>query len=31
MRDGLGMTPDEMYEVFADWNETELKSYLIEK
>lgn len=30
MRDGLGMTPDEMYEVFADWNETELKSYLIE-
>ena len=30
MRDGLGMTPDEMHEVFAAWNETELDSYLIE-
>ena len=30
MRDGLGMTSEEMHEVFAAWNETELKSYLIE-
>ena len=30
MRDGLGMTPDEMHEVLAAWNETELDSYLIE-
>ena len=30
MRDGLGMTCDEMHEVFADWNKTELESYLIE-
>ena len=30
MRDGLGMTPAEMHEVFAAWNETELDSYLIE-
>jgi len=30
MRDGLGMTPAEMHEVFADWNKTELDSYLIE-
>jgi len=30
MRDGLGMTPEEMHEVFADWNKTELDSYLIE-
>lgn len=30
MRDGLGMTPDEMHEVFADWNKGELDSYLIE-
>lgn len=30
MRDGLGMTPEEMHEVFAAWNETELDSYLIE-
>ena len=30
MRDGLGMTPDEMHEVFTAWNETELDSYLIE-
>ncbi len=29
MRDGLGMTSDEMGEVFADWNRTELDSYLI--
>ena len=30
MRDGLGMTSEEMSEVFAAWNETELDSYLIE-
>ena len=30
MRDGLGMTPEEMHEVFAEWNKTELDSYLIE-
>ncbi len=30
MRDGLGMTADEMHEVFAEWNKTELDSYLIE-
>ena len=30
MRDLLGMSDDEMHRVFADWNETELDSYLIE-
>ncbi|MCQ2412875.1 MAG: decarboxylating NADP(+)-dependent phosphogluconate dehydrogenase [Sphaerochaetaceae bacterium] len=30
MKDLLGMTPDEMAEVFAQWNKTELDSYLIE-
>jgi 6-phosphogluconate dehydrogenase len=30
LKDGLGMTPDEMHEVFKEWNEGELKSYLIE-
>ncbi len=30
MRDGLGMTPEEMHDVFAEWNKTELDSYLIE-
>ncbi|NLP47519.1 MAG: decarboxylating NADP(+)-dependent phosphogluconate dehydrogenase [Clostridiales bacterium] len=30
MRDLLGMTADEMHEVFARWNEEELDSYLIE-
>ena len=30
MKDLLGMTPDEMHEVFADWNKGELDSYLIE-
>ena len=30
MRDLLGMTPDEMHDVFADWNNGELNSYLIE-
>ena len=29
MRDGFGMTSDEMSAVFAAWNETELDSYLI--
>ena len=30
MRDGLGMTNEEMRDVFAGWNKTELDSYLIE-
>ncbi len=30
MKDGLGLTPDEMSAVFADWNRAELESYLIE-
>ena len=30
MRDGLGMSNEEMHEVFAAWNKTELDSYLIE-
>ena len=30
MRDGLGMAPEEMHRVFAQWNDTELDSYLIE-
>ena len=30
MRDGLGMTSEEMHEVFAAWNKTELDSYLIQ-
>ena len=30
MKDGLGMTADEMHAVFADWNKGELDSYLIE-
>ena len=30
MRDGLGMSADEMHDVFAEWNKTELDSYLIE-
>ena len=30
MKDGLGMTNEEMHQVFAEWNETELDSYLIE-
>src|SRR5690625_7602521 len=30
MRDLLGMTHDEMHEVFAEWDEGELDSYLIE-
>jgi 6-phosphogluconate dehydrogenase len=27
---GLGMSADEMHEIFADWNRSELDSYLIE-
>ncbi len=30
MRDMLGMSADEMHEVFKAWNQTELNSYLIE-
>lgn len=30
MKDLLGMTPDDMHEVFAEWNEGELDSYLVE-
>lgn len=30
MKDVLGMTPDEMHDVFKEWNEGELDSYLIE-
>ncbi len=30
MKDLLGMSADEMHEVFAEWNEGELNSYLIE-
>ena len=30
MKDGLGMSADEMHEVFKAWNEAELQSYLIE-
>ena len=30
MKDGLGMTADEMHEVFKQWNEGELGSYLVE-
>ncbi|MCQ2426758.1 MAG: decarboxylating NADP(+)-dependent phosphogluconate dehydrogenase, partial [Lachnospiraceae bacterium] len=30
MKDYLGMTADEMHDVFAEWNEGELDSYLIE-
>jgi 6-phosphogluconate dehydrogenase len=30
MKDGLGMTPDEMSAAFTDWNNAELQSYLIE-
>ncbi len=30
MKDGLGMTPDEMSVAFADWNNAELQSYLVE-
>lgn len=30
MKELLGMSPDEMHEVFKEWNEGELNSYLIE-
>src|SRR5512143_134331 len=30
LKNGLGMTPDEMHEVFKEWNQGELESYLIE-
>ena len=30
MRDGLGMSNEEMHDVFTAWNKTELDSYLIE-
>ncbi|MEO7300429.1 MAG: decarboxylating NADP(+)-dependent phosphogluconate dehydrogenase, partial [Verrucomicrobiota bacterium] len=30
MKDGLGMTADEMQQVFAEWNKGDLDSYLIE-
>ena len=30
MKEGLGMTNQEMHEVFTEWNEGELDSYLIE-
>ena len=30
MKDLLGMTPDEMHQIFKAWNEGELNSYLIE-
>jgi 6-phosphogluconate dehydrogenase len=30
MKDGLGMTAEEMGKVFAEWNKTELDSFLIE-
>lgn len=30
MKDVLGMSADEMHDVFAQWNKTELDSYLIE-
>jgi 6-phosphogluconate dehydrogenase len=30
LKNGLGLTPDELAEVFANWNKGELDSYLIE-
>ena len=30
MQDGLGLTSAEMHDIFADWNQTELDSYLVE-
>jgi 6-phosphogluconate dehydrogenase len=30
LKDGLGLTPDELSEVFTEWNKGELDSYLIE-
>ncbi|HBY60927.1 MAG TPA: phosphogluconate dehydrogenase (NADP(+)-dependent, decarboxylating) [Solibacterales bacterium] len=30
LKDGLGLSADDLHDVFADWNEGELDSYLIE-
>jgi 6-phosphogluconate dehydrogenase len=30
LRDGLGATPDELHDIFVEWNKGELDSYLIE-
>jgi 6-phosphogluconate dehydrogenase len=30
LKDGLGLTPDELHQIFDDWNKGELDSYLIE-
>jgi 6-phosphogluconate dehydrogenase len=30
LKDGLGATPDELHEIFDEWNKGELDSYLIE-
>ena len=30
MKDGLGIAPTTMHDVFAEWNKGELDSYLIE-
>jgi 6-phosphogluconate dehydrogenase len=30
LKDGLGLSADELHEVFADWNKSELDSFLIE-
>jgi 6-phosphogluconate dehydrogenase len=30
LKDGLGVTADELHEIFTDWNKGELDSYLIE-
>jgi 6-phosphogluconate dehydrogenase len=30
LKDALGLTPDELHEVFGEWNKGELDSYLIE-
>ena len=30
MKDGLGLSYDEMHRIFSEWNQTELNSYLVE-
>ena len=30
LKDGIGATPDELHEIFTEWNKGELDSYLIE-
>jgi 6-phosphogluconate dehydrogenase len=30
MKQGLGLSPDDMHEIFTQWNKTELDSYLVE-